>query len=239
MNSNFDFLLDNGRTLKTEAALQVAQAFLAENNPESCRQWLLRLRTCILPDMKEGEAAVMIGDAGETFPVSLVAGDLNLLNNGLIYRPDRGGSGTGLFLVRQIMTRILIVEDEQIIRELLGDNLEFEGFSTTQTANLSDAETFMKSEKPDMVLLDLNLPDGNGSDRLKQWRQNGLVIPVIICTIRDREIDIIKALDAGAVDIKKEYAPTLDIARNKWVLLPIYDGKESMFLELQVSAHVE
>ncbi|HPW60353.1 MAG TPA: hypothetical protein PLK58_17030, partial [Candidatus Rifleibacterium sp.] len=60
-----------------------------------------------------------------------------------------------------------------------------------------------------------------------------------ICTIRDREIDIIKALDAGAVDIKKEYAPTLDIARNKWVLLPIYEGKESMFLELQVSTHVE
>ncbi len=45
--------------------------------------------------------------------------------------------------------------------------------------------------------------------------------------------------DGRTVDIKKEYAPTLDIARNKWVLLPIYEGKESMFLELQVSAHVE
>lgn len=64
----------------------------------------LILRTCILPGMKDGEAAVMIGDAGEAFPVSLVAGDLDLLNNGLIYRPERGGSGTGLFLVRQIMT---------------------------------------------------------------------------------------------------------------------------------------
>ena len=45
--------------------------------------------------------------------------------------------------------------------------------------------------------------------------------------------------DGRTVDIKKDYAPTLDIARNKWVLLPIYEGKESMFLELQVSAHVE
>jgi len=45
--------------------------------------------------------------------------------------------------------------------------------------------------------------------------------------------------DGHTVDIKKEYAPTLDIARNKWVLLPIYEGKESMFLELQVTAHVE
>lgn len=117
------------------------------------------------------------------------------------------------------MTRILIVEDEQIIRELLGDNLEFEGFSTTQTANLSDAETFMKSEKPDMVLLDLNLPDGNGADRLKQWRQNGLVIPVIICTIRDREIDILKALDAGADDyVTKPFRIRELIARIKAVL---------------------
>jgi len=64
----------------------------------------LLLRTCILPGMKDGEAAVMIGDAGEAFPVSLAEGDLNLLNNGLIYRAERGGSGTGLFLVRQIMT---------------------------------------------------------------------------------------------------------------------------------------
>ena len=45
--------------------------------------------------------------------------------------------------------------------------------------------------------------------------------------------------DGRTVDIKKEYAPTLDIARNKWVLLPIYEGKESLFLELQVSSHVE
>lgn len=117
------------------------------------------------------------------------------------------------------MTRILIVEDEQIIRELLGDNLEFEGFTTIQTASLNDAETSMKSEKPDMVLLDLNLPDGNGADRLKQWRQNGLAIPVIICTIRDREIDIIKALDAGADDyVTKPFRIRELIARIKAVL---------------------
>ncbi|HNX75234.1 MAG TPA: DUF4974 domain-containing protein [Candidatus Rifleibacterium sp.] len=48
------------------------------------------------------------------------------------------------------------------------------------------------------------------------------------------------ALENGrTVEIKKDYAPTLDIARNKWVLLPIYEGAESMFLELQVGNHVE
>lgn len=45
--------------------------------------------------------------------------------------------------------------------------------------------------------------------------------------------------DGRTVDIKKEYSPTLEIARGKWVLLPIYEGKESLFLEIQVTAHVE
>lgn len=49
LNSNFDYLLENGRTLKTETAIKVAEAFLQENNPESCRQWLFRLRTLPLP----------------------------------------------------------------------------------------------------------------------------------------------------------------------------------------------
>ncbi len=117
------------------------------------------------------------------------------------------------------MTKILIVEDERIIRELLSDNLEFEGFATVPTSCLSDAENSLKSDKHDMVLLDLNLPDGNGADRLKQWRQNGFSLPVIICTVRDREIDIIKALDAGADDyVNKPFRIRELIARIKAVL---------------------
>ncbi len=45
--------------------------------------------------------------------------------------------------------------------------------------------------------------------------------------------------DGKTVEFKKEYAPTLEISRNKWVMLPIYEGQESLFLELQVSSHVE
>lgn len=117
------------------------------------------------------------------------------------------------------MTKILIVEDEQIIRELLRDNLEFEGFATIPTSCLAEADTFLAHEKPDMLLLDLNLPDGNGAERLKIWRSNGLTIPVIICTVRDREIDIIKALDAGADDyVTKPFRIRELIARIKAVL---------------------
>lgn len=116
-------------------------------------------------------------------------------------------------------TQILIVEDEAVIRELLSDNLEFDGFTTLQASNLAEAEKFLQSAKPAMIMLDLNLPDGNGAERLKQWRKTGLSIPVIICTVRDREIDIIKALEAGADDyVTKPFRIRELIARIKAVM---------------------
>ncbi len=117
------------------------------------------------------------------------------------------------------MTAILVVEDEQVIRELLCDNLEFDGFSPIPAANLAEADKQLKLSKPEMVLLDLNLPDGNGADRLKEWRKQGVRVPVIVCTIRDREIDIIKALDSGADDyVTKPFRIRELIARIKAVL---------------------
>lgn len=117
------------------------------------------------------------------------------------------------------MTAILVVEDEQVIREILCDNLEFDGFSPIPAANLAEADKQLKLSKPEMVLLDLNLPDGNGADRLKEWRKQGVRVPVIVCTIRDREIDIIKALDSGADDyVTKPFRIRELIARIKAVL---------------------
>lgn len=117
------------------------------------------------------------------------------------------------------MTKILVVEDEQVIRELLCDNLEFDGFTPVATCSLAEADKALIGSQPEMILLDLNLPDGNGADRLKQWRAAGMKLPVIICTVRDREIDIIRALDAGADDyVTKPFRIRELIARIKAVL---------------------
>lgn len=117
------------------------------------------------------------------------------------------------------MTKILVVEDEQIIRELLCDNLEFDGFLPLAAADLAGADKALQNGTPEMILLDLNLPDGNGAEWLKSKRDSGMAIPVIICTIRDREIDIIKALDAGADDyVTKPFRIRELIARVKAVL---------------------
>ncbi|MBU1106823.1 MAG: response regulator transcription factor [Candidatus Riflebacteria bacterium] len=126
------------------------------------------------------------------------------------------------------MARILVVEDEQVIRELLCDNLEFDGFVPIAAASLAAAEEALKLKQPEMVLLDLNLPDGNGAERLKEWRSTGMSLPVIICTVRDREIDIIKALDAGADDyVTKPFRIRELIARIKAVLRRTGNGSES------------
>ncbi|PKL47579.1 MAG: DNA-binding response regulator [Candidatus Riflebacteria bacterium HGW-Riflebacteria-2] len=117
------------------------------------------------------------------------------------------------------MSKILVIEDEQVIRELLCDNLEFDGFTSVAAASLFAAEEGLVREQPDMLLLDLNLPDGNGAEWLKKKRDAGMSLPVIICTIRDREIDIIKALDAGADDyVTKPFRIRELIARIRAVL---------------------
>lgn len=97
------------------------------------------------------------------------------------------------------MKKILVVEDEILVQQLLQDNLEFEGYQVLACGTLLKAREGL-SEKPDLVILDVNLPDGDGVKELSEWRKNGFVNSVIVCTIKDREIDVVRALDSGADD---------------------------------------
>ncbi|HNV71097.1 MAG TPA: response regulator transcription factor [Candidatus Ozemobacteraceae bacterium] len=116
------------------------------------------------------------------------------------------------------MSRILIIEDEPVIRELLRDNLDFEGFEVVEAADLA-AGRRAQLTNPDLVLLDVNLPDGDGIRQLQEWRTAGVTIPVVVCTVRDREIDVVRALEAGADDyVTKPFRIRELIARIKAVL---------------------
>lgn len=97
------------------------------------------------------------------------------------------------------MDKILVVEDESIMRELLRDNLCFEGYEVLEALNLSTAEKKIE-ERPDLIILDANLPDGDGISRISKWRGEKILIPIIVCTVKDREIDVVRALDVGADD---------------------------------------
>jgi len=94
---------------------------------------------------------------------------------------------------------VLVVEDEAPMRRFVRSMLVTHGFRVLEAGTLQDAEAAATESPPDLVLLDLGLPDGDGLDlltRLREWSQ----APVIVLSARGREEDKVKALDAGADD---------------------------------------
>ena len=97
------------------------------------------------------------------------------------------------------MRTILVVEDEMKIARLVRDYLEHAGFEVLVAGGGDSAMSSVRGAKPDLVVLDLGLPDGDGLDfirGLRAWSQ----IPIIVLSARTRETDKIAALDAGADD---------------------------------------
>lgn len=126
--------------------------------------------------------------------------------------------------------RILVVEDEPLVRELLADNLEYEGYIVSAAPDLATAR-HLRTENPDLVIFDVNLPDGDGITELTSWRGSGFRVPVIVCTVKDREIDVIRALNAGADDYVtkpfriREFLSRIRAILRRSAFLPDDDGR--------------
>lgn len=98
------------------------------------------------------------------------------------------------------MTKILIVEDDDTIRLGLKFYLEQEQFEVHETSNIKDTEKLLKTNlNLDLILLDINLPDGDGFDLFKKIKKIK-DIPVIFLTVNDLEVSIVRGLDMGADD---------------------------------------
>ncbi len=94
---------------------------------------------------------------------------------------------------------ILIIDDEPQIRKLLDITLQSNGFLSKSAASAKEGLIMAENHPPELILLDLGLPDDNGHNvlkKLRQWYTN----PVIILSVQKSEEDIIKALDNGAND---------------------------------------
>ena len=114
--------------------------------------------------------------------------------------------------------RILIVEDEASIAEPFARLLRREGFETTVAATAADALVAARDTEPDLVLLDLALPDGDGRDVCRVLRAERDV-PVIMVTARGTETDRIVGLEIGADDyVVKPFSGAEVIARIRAVL---------------------
>ncbi len=95
--------------------------------------------------------------------------------------------------------RALIVDDEVAILKFLRPALEASGYEIEVAGTVADATRQIAAKSPDIVVLDLGLPDGDGKDVIKSVREWSYV-PIIVLSARDREIEKIEALDLGADD---------------------------------------
>jgi DNA-binding response OmpR family regulator len=98
------------------------------------------------------------------------------------------------------MARILIVDDDPAMRVGLQDNLEVEGYQVITAASLREGREIALHERPDLILLDLMLPDGDGMSLCRHLRSQGLHIPVIMLTARGEEMDKVLGFEVGADD---------------------------------------
>ena len=96
--------------------------------------------------------------------------------------------------------RILLVEDSQLIGEAVKDHVAATHHAVDWVTCVDDAEAAVASVDYGLVLLDLQLPDGDGIDLLKRLRRKQMTVPVIILTARDQVTDRIAGLNAGADD---------------------------------------
>ncbi|KGK88434.1 MULTISPECIES: response regulator transcription factor [unclassified Clostridium] len=117
--------------------------------------------------------------------------------------------------------KIIIVDDEEHIRELLKFNLENSGYSTIYADNGIDALKLIKSERPQLILLDLMIPGMDGYDVCKEVRKDNNIstTPIIMITAKGEEFDKVLGLELGADDyITKPFSIREILARVKAVL---------------------
>lgn len=106
----------------------------------------------------------------------------------------------GAYRFRVTGERILLVEDDEHIGASLIRALSGSGYETRWVRLGADAETAVAEDRPDLVLLDLGLPDSDGLDVCRRIHATDPAATVVMLTARDEELDIVVGLDAGAAD---------------------------------------
>jgi len=142
--------------------------------------------------------------------------------------------------------RVLIVDDDELLRRSLAFNLEQAGYKVNTAANAEDGLDILKLATPDLVLLDISLPGMDGLDALRLFKEQ-YKLPVIFLTARRRELDEVVGLELGADDyVTKPFDVDVLLARIKAVLRrvinpPIPSAEQSVLvvgdLEIDADAH--
>ncbi len=109
---------------------------------------------------------------------------------------------------------LLIVDDDADLRSAVAEQLETEGYATVEAPTAGQGVQAAEDEKPDLILLDVDLPDMDGRDACREMRRRGVSAPIIMLTAAAADEDTVQGLDAGANDyVTKPYKFAVLLAR--------------------------
>lgn len=132
--------------------------------------------------------------------------------------------------------KILIVEDESAIREMLGYTLMKEGYACEEAVDAEQARIIMENNRPDLILLDWMLPGISGIDYARRLRSDSVTqdIPIIMLTARGEEADKVRGLDTGVDDyITKPFSTKELLARLRAVLRRYNNEEQHGVIEIE------
>ncbi len=118
-------------------------------------------------------------------------------------------------------TKILVVEDESAVREMIHFVLEQSGYDVIDAASVAEAKSVLADAPPDLILMDWMLPGASGVEYTRELKQDPVTwdIPVIMLTARGEEDDKVRGLECGAEDyVTKPFSPKELVARIKVIL---------------------
>jgi len=133
----------------------------------------------------------------------------------------------------QELKRLLVVDDEQAITDLVSMALKYEGFAVQSAANARDARRAVMEFRPELIVLDIGLPDQDGFSFVQKLMTDGLKVPVIFLTARDATEDKVHGLTVGGDDyVTKPFSIEELVARIRAVLRRNDSGAASARLAL-------
>ena len=135
--------------------------------------------------------------------------------------------------------RILLVEDELMLADAVRDHLLASGEAVDHSASVVDAEIMLRGTNYDVLLLDLNLPDGKGLDLLRDLRRQGSATPCIILTAQDQISDRIEGLNAGADDYLVKPFDLNELSARLAAVSRRYSGNPNPFVEIDGGVEVD
>ncbi|MGB9095705.1 two-component system response regulator PmrA [Erwinia sp.] len=127
--------------------------------------------------------------------------------------------------------KLLIVEDDALLLGGLVQALTAEGYAVDAACNGAEACALLQSGQYSLIVLDLGLPDRDGSQLLRQWRKESVDLPVLILTARDALEDRVDGLDAGADDYLIKPFALAELKARVRALIRRYQGRSDNLLQ--------